>query len=70
MAKLMWIGGDYLDESRSTLKYIFFLYSATISWPSKKQSCIAFSTMESEYIAYTTAVQKLYGLEYSYSVFL
>lgn len=34
----------------------FLLNGAAISWSSKKQSCIALSTMESEYIACAATV--------------
>ncbi|RVW91789.1 Retrovirus-related Pol polyprotein from transposon TNT 1-94 [Vitis vinifera] len=38
-------------ESKSTSEYIFNLGGAAISWKSSKQTCIARSTMESEFIA-------------------
>ena len=38
-------GGD-LDESRSTSGYVFTLGGGAISWCSKKQDCIALSTIE------------------------
>ena len=43
------------DERKSTTGYAFLLSGATISWCSKKQSCIALSTMESKYVAYSAA---------------
>ena len=49
--------GD-LDERRSTLGYVFLLGSGAISWSSKKQSCIALSTMESEFVAFSMVVQE------------
>ena len=36
------------DECKSTTCYALLLSGAAISWCSKKQSCIALSTMESE----------------------
>ena len=39
------------DEHKSTTGYAFLLSGAAISWCSKKQSCIALSTMEFEYVA-------------------
>ena len=36
------------DERKSTTGYAFLLSGVVISWCSKKQSCIALSTMESE----------------------
>ena len=46
---------DYVgckDTRRSTFGYIFMLFDGLISWKSHKQSLIASSTMEVEYIAY------------------
>lgn len=40
-------GGD-LDERMSTYGYAFLLSNSGISWSSKKQTCVAQSTMESE----------------------
>ena len=50
-------GGDP-DERKSTSGYAFLLGGGAISWCSKKQSCIALSTMEAEYIACSAAVQE------------
>ncbi len=36
------------DEHKSTLGYAFVLGGGAVSWCSKKQSCIALSTMELE----------------------
>ena len=38
--------------------YAFLLSNGAISWGSKKQSYIALSTMESEYVACSAAVQE------------
>ena len=38
--------GD-VDERKSTSSFIFLLGNSTISWSSKKQTCVALSTMES-----------------------
>ena len=40
-------GGD-LNEKKSTSGFTFLLNNGAISWISKKQSCIALSTMEVE----------------------
>ena len=46
------------DERKSTSGYAFTLGGAAISWCSKKQTCIALSTMEAEYVACSAAVQE------------
>ena len=55
-------GGD-LDERKSTSGYIFLLNNGAISWSSKKQSCIALSTMEAEFVAFSAAVQEALWLK-------
>ncbi|GJU06330.1 hypothetical protein Tco_1122760 [Tanacetum coccineum] len=40
-----------IKDSRSTSRYVFTLGGAPISWKSSKQTIIAKSTMESEFIA-------------------
>jgi len=50
-------GGD-LDESRSTLGYVFTLGRGAISWCSKKQDCIVLSTMEAKYIAVASLLKR------------
>ena len=44
------------DERKSTLGYAFILGGGVVSSCSKKQSCIALSTMESKYVACSAAV--------------
>ena len=44
-----WISDS--QETKSTSGYVFTLGGAAISWRSTKQTCIARSTMESEFIA-------------------
>jgi len=46
------------DERKSTSGYAFTLGGGVISWCSKKQTCIALSTMEAEYVACSAAVQE------------
>ena len=45
-------------ESKSTSGYIFTLGGGAISWKSSKQTCIARSTMESEFIALDKAEEE------------
>ena len=54
-------GGD-LDQHISTSGYAFLLNDCTISWSSNKQSCIALSIMEVEYVACSSAIQKVVWL--------
>ena len=51
-----WAGN--LDERKSTSNYTFLLSGGAITWCSKKQSYVALSTMESEYVACSAAVQE------------
>lgn len=48
--------GD-LDDRKSKSGYLFFNCSGAVSWRSKKQSCIALSTAEVEYIMLYLQVQ-------------
>ena len=48
-------GGD-LDERESISGFVFLLNDDPISWSRKKQSCIALSTMEAEFVAFSSAV--------------
>ncbi|XP_058202632.1 MDIS1-interacting receptor like kinase 2-like [Rhododendron vialii] len=49
--------GD-VDDGKSTSAYVFLLGGGAISWSSKKQSCVAKSTMEAEYISYSGAASE------------
>ncbi|XP_030970829.1 secreted RxLR effector protein 161-like [Quercus lobata] len=51
------------DERKSTTGYAFLLSCAAISWCSKKQSCIALSTMDSEYVVCSAAAQEAVWLK-------
>jgi hypothetical protein len=44
------------DDKKSTSGYVFLFGGTTVSWLSKKQSCVAKYTMEAKYIACSTAV--------------
>jgi len=46
--------GD-LDKSRSTTDYVFTLVGGAISWMSKLQEIVAFSTIEAGYITASDA---------------
>ena len=48
-----WITGS--TETKSTSGYIFTIGEGAISWKSSKQTCIARSTMDSEFIALVKA---------------
>jgi hypothetical protein len=48
-----WI--DHTSDSKSTSGWIYTLAGGAISWMSKKQTCIAHSTMEAEFIALAAA---------------
>ena len=50
------------NQRKSTSGYAFLLNDCTISWGSKKQSCIAISTMEAEYVACSMAIQEVVWL--------
>jgi len=49
--------GD-LDDRKSTSGYIFQMGGAAISWRSKKQTCVALSTAEAEYMALASTAQE------------
>ena len=51
-------GGDP-DQRKSTSTYAFLLNDCAISWGSKKQSCIALSTMEAECVACSSVIQEV-----------
>lgn len=50
-------GGD------STSGYVFCIAGGPVSWQSCKQSCVALSTSEAEYIALTSAAQEAVWLQ-------
>jgi len=55
--------GRDVDQSKSTSGYAFLLNNSTILWRNKKQSCIALSTMEVEYVACSATTQDIVWLK-------
>lgn len=47
-----------MKDSKSTSGYIFVIGGAAVSWKFSKQTCIARSTMESEFIALDKATEE------------
>ena len=54
--------GDVGDR-KSTSGYVFLLGGAAISWKSSKQTCVALSTAEAEYVALSAAAQEALWLQ-------
>ncbi|OQD68932.1 hypothetical protein PENPOL_c002G03309 [Penicillium polonicum] len=50
--------GPHSEKGLSTSGFVFMMAGGPISWTSKKQSCVALSTTESEYIAEALATQE------------
>ncbi|KAH6592231.1 hypothetical protein BASA50_008182 [Batrachochytrium salamandrivorans] len=55
--------GGNLYSRRNTSGYVFFLGNSCISWRSSKQTVVALSTAEAEYVSATTATQELLFLK-------
>jgi hypothetical protein len=45
-----------LEDRKSTTGFVIFMGETTFTWTSKKQSIVALSTYEAEYIATTSCV--------------
>ena len=56
-----WITGS--NDAKSTSDYVFILGGGVVSWKSSKQTCIARSTMESEFIALDKAGEETEWLQ-------
>ena len=56
-----WVGDR--DERKSTLGYALILGGGAVSWYSKKQTYVALSTMEYEYVACAATVQEAVWLK-------
>ena len=52
--------GSVIDR-KNTLGCCFNMGSGVISWFSRKQSCVALSTAEAEYVAACSASLRMYG---------
>lgn len=50
--------GNHLDDRRSFSGYSFIMAGGAVSWSAKKQSTVALSTMEAEYMAATEAAKE------------
>jgi hypothetical protein len=50
-------------DRKSNSGYVFKLFGGTISWACRKQSCIALSSTEAEYIALSEACQEVIWLK-------
>ena len=50
--------GDDPDERKSTSGYTFLLNDGAIIWCSKKQTCVAFFTIEADYVACSATIQE------------
>ena len=55
-----------VDSRKSTFGYIFIMASGAISWRSVKQTLIATSTMEAEFVSCFEATSQVYGLRVSF----
>jgi hypothetical protein len=55
--------GPHAESAASTSGFVFLLAGGPVSWSSKKQTAIALSSTESEYIAQAVATQELLWLQ-------
>jgi hypothetical protein len=58
------------DDRKSTSGYVFILANGPISWQSNKQSTVALSAMEAEYIALSEAAKEAKFLRHLISTIL
>lgn len=52
-----------INERKSTSEYLFQIYGSTVCWSTRKQSTIAVSSTEAEYLALTSAIQETMWLK-------
>lgn len=50
-------------DRKSNSGYIFIVYGAAVSWACRKQSCVALSTTEAEFVALSEACQEAFWLK-------
>ena len=50
--------GGNCNDYKSTSGYLFLIGGTAVTWKSKKQSCVALSTAEAEYMALSSAAQE------------
>ena len=55
--------GGCVDDCKSTICYVFFMGSGTISWSSKKKSSTALSSSEVEYMVVTAPACQAFWLQ-------
>ena len=51
-------GGCDCNDYKSTSGYVFQIGGTAVTWKSKKQSCVALSTAEAEYMALSSAAEE------------
>ncbi|OQD61606.1 hypothetical protein PENPOL_c016G01137 [Penicillium polonicum] len=59
--------GPHSEKGLSTSGFVFKMAGGPISWTSKKQTCVALSTTESEYIAEALVTQEAIWLTQSFT---
>ena len=52
----------WVDTRKSTSGYVFQISGSTVSWSSKRQSCVARTSTEAEYVALSHATQEVVWL--------
>ena len=62
LSPIAYVDADYggcKDTRRSTSGYVFLMAGGAVSWSSKRQSTVALSTIEAEYVAMTRCAQQM-----------
>jgi len=55
--------GGCRDTRRSTSRYVFLMAGAPVTWSSKRQSTVALSTVEAEYVAMSRCAQQMVWMQ-------